>query len=168
MSENKLNPQFLDQAGSCIPNEARFLHVGSVPHGAGMLESSDGNLLYFVPGSRAISTDGGVSWDEYEPVHDTHGNQMGRGISHPLRLKSGGIGGFYDKSDADKEYGLSPWFVRSNDEGKTWSPPVKVGEPYNNAVMHGATVTSTGRIVVSVYKLLGKNGLGEGAGALRR
>ena len=81
---------------------------------------------------------------------------MVRGISQLLRLKTGGIGGFYDKSEPDKQYGLTPWFVRSDDEGKTWSQPVEVGEPYNNSVMHGATVTSTGRIVVSVYKLLGK------------
>ena len=156
MNEDKLNPQFLAQVGSCIPDEARFLHIESVPHGAGLLESSDGNLLCLVPGSRSISRDGGLTWDAYESVHDTHGIQIARGISHLLRLKSGAIGGFYDKSDVDKPYGLSPWFVKSNDEGKTWSPPVKVGEPYNNAVMHGATVTNTGRIVVSVYKLLGK------------
>ena len=60
MSENTLNPQFVAQVGSCIPDEARFLHIESVPHGAGLLESSDGNLLCLVPGSRAISTDDGV------------------------------------------------------------------------------------------------------------
>ena len=156
MSDNKLNPQFLDQVRSCIPDETRFLHIGSIPHGAGMLESSDGKLLRISSRSRSTSTDGGVTWSTPEPVTDLEGNPIVRGISHLLRLKSGEIGGLYDKSEGDKQYGLSPWFVKSDDEGKTWSQPVQVGEPYNNAVMHGATVTSTGRIVVSVYKLLGK------------
>ena len=156
MSDNKLNPQFLDRVRSCIPDETRFLHIGSIPHGAGMLESSDGKLLRISSGSRSTSTDGGVTWSPPEPVTDLEGNPIVRGISHLLRLKSGGIGGLYDKSEPDKQYGLSPWFVKSDDEGKIWSQPVQVGEPYNNAVMHGAIVTSTGRIVVSVYKLLGK------------
>ena len=156
MNEDKLNRQFLNQVRSCIPDEARFAHIGSIPHGAGLLELTDGNLVSISSGSRSISKDGGSTWRAPEPVIDVDGNSMDCAMSHLLRLKSGGIGGFYDRSEVDKPYGLSPWFVKSDDEGKTWSEPVQVGEPFNNAVMHGATVTSTGRIVVSVYKLLGK------------
>ena len=151
-----MNSDFARLVRSCIPEESLFVHISR--NLGGMLKMKDGSLLSVSTSGRSISPDGGKTWTKPEPVRDMEGRQIEVGF-HPclLRLKSGGIGGFYGgKSDSQKKYEMSPWFGRSDDEGKTWSKPIRVGEPYNNAVMHGATVTSTGRIVVPVYKLIGK------------
>jgi len=142
---------------SCIPKESLFLHIGRDL--GGMLELKDGSLMSVSTSGRATSPDGGKTWTEPEPVRDVEERQIEGGF-HPrlVRLKSGAIGGFYGgESNSQKQYGMCPWFGRSDDEGKTWSKPVRVGEPYNNAVMHNGTiVTSRGRIVAPVYKLIGK------------
>lgn len=150
-----MDPNFVSLVRSCTPKESLFLHLGD---GLGsMLELKDGSLLTVTMSGRSTSPDGGRTWSEPEPVRDLEGHELQGKVRHLLRLKSGGIGGFYGgQSDRNQKYGISPWFGRSDDEGKTWSKPVKVGEPYNNAVMHDAIVTSRGRIVVPVYKLLGK------------
>ena len=158
-----MDPDFVDQVRSYVPEEVLFLHAGR--NLGAMIELKDGTLLSVSPAGRSISADGGVTWTEQEPVYDVKGRKLDGWLGHLLRLKSGGIGGFAGdsdpfggESDPTKRYGMSPWFSRSDDEGKTWSGPVRVSEPYNSANMHGAAaLTSTGRIVVSVMDFIGQH-----------
>ena len=158
-----MDPDFVDQVRSYVPEEVLFLHAGR--NLGAMIELTDGTLLSVSPAGRSISADGGVTWTEQEPVYDVKGRKLDGWLGHLLRLKSGGIGGFAGdsdpfggESDPTKRYGMSPWFSRSDDEGKTWSGPVRVSEPYNSANMHGAAaLTSTGRIVVSVMDFIGQH-----------
>ena len=163
-----MEQEFVDQVRSYLPEDVLFLHVGR--NLGGMIELKDGTLMSLSGAGRAISPDGGVTWTEPEPICDEEGRQLEEGLvslfpPHTgwqftgirlLRLKSGGIGGFGGESNNAKPFGLSPWFTRSDDEGKTWSKPVRIAQPHNNAVMHGAAVvTSTGRIVAPVYDFIG-------------
>ena len=164
-----MDQEFVKQIRSYIPEDVLFLHIGL--NLGGMIELKDGTLLSVAGAGRSISRDGGETWTEREPIYDVEGRQLEGGLvslfpPHTgwqfkgirlLRLKSGGIGGFGGGSDQTKPYGTTPWFTRSDDEGKTWSKPVRVAEPYNNGIMHGAAaLTSTGRIVASVYDSIGQ------------
>ncbi|OGG50892.1 MAG: hypothetical protein A3F84_06850 [Candidatus Handelsmanbacteria bacterium RIFCSPLOWO2_12_FULL_64_10] len=136
------------------PEETLFLHFGS--QFGRMIELKDGTLLNILhTQEKRLSSDGGVTWTEPEPLLDAEGNRVGAGNPGPFRLKSGGIGMVYDQSER-AQFERSVWFTRSGDEGRAWSRPVRVSEPYNNVVFYqGAVVASSGRIVVPVYGFIG-------------
>ena len=171
---------------SFIPKECSTVEIGRDTQRAGMIELEDGSLLGISSLGRSVSRDGGKSWTDSEPLLDQRGSPMKGTFSFLLRLKSGGIGGFWrsdrgaeqnkktrptagvagrssellraqSPSEGTEQYEYSLWFARSEDEGKTWTEPVRVSEPYNNTEMHGATVTHTGRVVVCAYSLVGEN-----------
>ena len=146
---------FVSQVRASVPKESLFLHVGRDL--GSMIELKDGSLLRVSPAGRLTSPDGGKTWTAPEPVYDVEGRPIQGGFWNLLRLKSGAMGGFYGgRGNERTKYGMRPWFGRSEDEGKTWKP-IRVGEPYNNSVMHnGGIVTSRGRIVAAVYTLVGK------------
>jgi hypothetical protein len=153
--------EFENRVRECIPGEVLFLDIDTARQPRSMLELTDGRLLGVSPADRSISSDGGKTWSEPEPLFETEGGQMEGAVRHLLQLKSGRIGAFWSLDGADTEtkdqYGYSVWFRKSDDNGKTWSRPVRVSEPYNNAVMHSeAALTASGRIVASVYNLVGK------------
>ena len=147
-------PEFESLVRARIPKESLFLHLGNTL--GSMIELEDGSLLSVSSSGRSISSDGGTTWTAPEPLRDVKGRELPRRPENLVRLKSGGVGGFFHIAGEETKYGLSPWFSRSDDGGKSWSQFVRVGEPYNNAVMHDAIVTSKGRIVLPVYKLVGK------------
>ena len=151
----KIPQDFVQVLRSFLPEEILFLHT-DLPQ-LGLLELEDGSLLGLSSEGRAVSSDGGKTWVRFEPALVVDTPQKGA-IRHLMRLKSGAIGGFYSQGGGAVRYGNSPWFVLSRDEGRTRSKPVRVAEPYNNAVLHGkAIVTSRGRIVAPVYTLVGRN-----------
>ena len=109
---------------------------------------------------RATSDDGGKTWSRPTAIHGVDGQVInGRASYHTiLRLKSGALGGFSSgNAPTSGPYSLNEYFSRSEDEGKTWSRPVRVGRVNQNANMRpgGATVTSSGRVVGTVMDLLG-------------
>ena len=157
MSTAATEAAFARQVRACVPAEILFLHIGGVPCSGGIIALEDGNLLNISGAGRSISSDGGKTWSLPEPVYDAQGRQLEGAIGHLLRLKSGCIGGFYQgDSDSKGQYGMSPYFCRSDDEGRTWSEALRIAGPSTNAVLHGPTVTRSGRIVVPVYVLIGK------------
>jgi hypothetical protein len=150
------------QVRSRTPREALFVHLGKDL--LATIASRDGALLGFPPGHRMVSADGGTTWGAREPVRDADGRPLGDLFRGLVRLKSGALGGFYGGDGEGKsQYTAVTFFVRSEDEGRTWSRPVRIVEPNNNAWMYhnGATVTTSGRIVVSVFNLLGKTSIPE-------
>ena len=123
---------------------------------------NDGRLVY-VMGSGVdktyISQDGGQSWQEQGALHYVDGSEI-KDFHAPnlMRLKSGRIGMVYSASEPDQHWaGLL--FARSDDETKTWSKPIRLSEPHLDhvALEHDAAiVTSSGRMVVPVYRGLGR------------
>lgn len=140
------------------PEGALFVHMSPEYGGFGsMLELEDGSLLNALSTPhKTVSTDGGQTWPPPEPLLDPDGNPVGGGSAGLVRLGSGGIGLVYGQTE-DVMFGHSIWFSRSEDEGQTWSRPIRISEPYNDAYYHNykaAIVTSTGRIVVPTYNAL--------------
>ena len=155
----------------CIPKETLFLHTDTTM--GRMIELKDGRLLNFVGGQigrfkghleKCVSSDGGATWTATEAVLDADGQPIEGAMPVPLRLKSGGLGLAFSINQGEGEgrshYGLYINFTRSDDEGQTWTKPVRVSEPYNNAWMgaYGSpgTVTSNGRIVLPVHTVIGQ------------
>ena len=159
----KTNPEsdFEQKVRASVPDENLFVNFGT--YWNGMIELKNGNLMTISAVGRHTSTDGGKNWDASEPVVGGDGKPIGEAFDQLVRLKSGAIGGFnrgaFSKNQRDEKYGHSAWFRRSDDEGKSWSEAVKMGEPYNNVCLHKEKVpivTERGRIVAPVYTLLGK------------
>ena len=145
----------------CVPSGALWVDIDPDRDPRNLIELNDGSLLGISEASRSVSADGGKTWPEAEPVMDADGGQMEGALRHPVRLKSGRIGAFWSvrtgDAEGEQQYAYSVWFRTSEDEGRTWSKPVRVSEPYNNVVMHNeAAVTTNGRIVISVYNLVGR------------
>ena len=146
---------YIDRVRSFTPAEALFLHVG---RGMGStIELKDGTLMCSTSTGRLVSEDGGKNWSVPAPMKWKDGRLVECAFRHLVRLKSGGIGGFYRPPKVKVErYGTSDWFARSDDEGETWTDPTRVGEPFQNTVLHsGIVVTSDGRIIAPVYTLIG-------------
>ena len=143
---------------AATPHDADYVRIHS--DRVTMIELADGRLLQVSPEGRRLSADGGATWGEPAPMRDAAGQPVERG--HPILLLSGSLGLLYsDSPDRSARYGMDVWFRRSDDEGRTWSEPVEVSEPYNNAWIGAGygppvTVTSAGRIVVAAWAGIGK------------
>ena len=126
------------------------------------LELNDGRLLYVMGDGihmYYLSEDGGQSWQEQGALHFGDGSEI-KDFHAPnlVRLKSGGIGLIYGVSAPD-EHLAGLLFVRSDDDGRTWSMPLRISEPHVDDVTlehDAAIVTGSGRIVVPVYRALGR------------
>ena len=160
-----MESDFEKLARSRLPEEALFIHfdVGAFT-GEGIIELRDGRLLIVAEEHRLVSADGGETWSTYDPLLDEDGNPISFDYLENIdliRLDSGQLGMVYEYHPKKKLInadlrGSSVWFRLSDDEGKTWSKPVRVSEPYNHIwFIHGAIVTSNNRIVVPVYSFIG-------------
>ena len=153
-----MDESFESRVRAATPQDADYLRIHA--DRVLMVELPDGRLMQVSPEGRRHSVDGGVTWGEPEPMRDAAGQPVERG--HPILLPSGGLGLLYsDSRDRRARYGMDVWFRRSDDEGRTWSQPVEVSEPHNNAWIGAGygppvTVTSGGRIVVAAWAGIGK------------
>ena len=96
-----------------------------------------------------ISRDGGYTWeDEHVLVENTAGlNVMAPAIR---RLKDGGLGMIYSHRDSTTE--AHRLFMRSDDEGQTWSTPVKMThDAYKTGCHDRLTVLDSGRLAAPLH-----------------
>ena len=137
---------------------AQTLYKNEFPAMGSFVELKDGRLLYVTNGSY-VSDDGGQSWHDQGPLRFAAGGEMKSFHACSLvRLRSGGLG-LIHVAATDQNAWARMLFVRSDDEGETWSTPVPISEPHLDAVSahHDAsTVTSSGRIVVPAYRHIGR------------
>ncbi len=155
MSDDTTDPT-LGEPVSFIPPETLFRY--HFPSEGSFAELRDGRLLHMAPGVNkfAISDDGGRNWAEHGPFCHVDG-QTNRGFAPSVvRLQSGGLGLMFSDF-ADGEWWARLVFMRSDDEGETWTEPVQISEPHlTPAVLHDAAiVTSSGRIILPVYAAAG-------------
>jgi len=112
--------------------EAEGLSIGTPPpegvtelvgigsgEGTSLVELADGSLLLVEYGQRRISTDGGETWSDAEPLSTA--GMSGTGI---LRLNSGALALSASGSDFSATPPAQMWI--SNDEAETWSDPLPV------------------------------------------
>ena len=160
-----MTKDILERLWRYVPAEADLVYEDSLDH-INMIEGKEDGLIGFIQDGSLISSGDGKTWSEPQPVRRASSSgEEHRGLMHLQRLKSGAIGAFTVpegkgkrwKGEVEGQYGNTLWFTTSQDEGVSWSDPVMLSEPFNNAVMHGATVTHTGRVVVSAYNLVGEH-----------
>ncbi len=111
------------------PPEGVVELVGVAGSGSALVELKDGSVMLVQGGSYRISTDGGLTWGDSQPLGE---GVSGHGI---IRLQSGALA-----LSGDHEMRLS------HDEGKTWGPalPFKWGPHYPDNMIQ----LSTGRLVL--------------------
>ncbi len=97
-----------------------------------------------------LSVDGGLTWNSrYVVVENTAGlNVMSPAIR---RLADGSLGMVYSYRNSTTD--ASRLFVRSDDEGRTWSVPVRLPqeEPYTTGCHDRLTVLDGGRLVAPLH-----------------
>ena len=97
-----------------------------------------------------VSSDRGETWGaQWTAIHNTAGlNVMSPAVR---RLADGALGMVYSHREATSD--ASRLFVRSDDEGRTWSPPVRLPqeEPYTTGCHDRLTVLENGRLVAPLH-----------------
>ncbi len=105
----------------------------------GIVELKDGSLMLAEGGNYRISTDGGKTWGEPQPLNC----EVGAG--GVIRLQSGALGLYGG--------GKGGWFFSSSqDDGQTWTPPVSIGTyPDFYAMYHSMIQLKSGRLLLVGY-----------------
>lgn len=150
-----MNDEFASRVALTLPDETLFLHTYTGT--PSIKELPDGRLLSIMNGlEKQVSVDGGETWSESRALTDRSGNQIDGNSPNLLTLNSGDLGLIYFFA-ARPDEARPVWFIRSMDEGASWSDPVRVSEPnVKTAIWNDAAiVTSTGRIVLPVYYFVG-------------
>lgn len=96
-----------------------------------------------------ISKDGGHTWqDEYTLIENTAGlNVMSPALA---RLKDGSLGMVYSHRESKKEAHRA--FVRSIDEGQTWSDPIRMTDgAYKTGCHDRFIVLESGRLIAPLH-----------------
>ncbi len=126
------------------------------PDFVGPIKLKDGKFLAVGRGSKCyLSSDGGKTWNIAGNFANIKKAPISRRPTKPqslIRLKSGAIAiNFWVKlKEWDQALGRqSCYFVKSTDEGKTWSAPVRVSWPHTPAYSTWMIQTKTGRLVIS-------------------
>jgi len=146
------------------PEEAIAIHETKYFHSSTFVELEGGRILHAAGTTFTTSDDGGVTWSEPFSCRDRSGERVGGSGTSLVKLSGKGIGLAAMRKDSDA---VSPEesrrsthmvFWRSEDEGKTWEPPVRVTPPgigtyaYQDVLLR----TSSGRIILPVYISLGQ------------
>ena len=90
-----IDPRFVSLVRARVPEENLFLPLGKTL--GSMIEMKDGNLLSVSFAGRCISSDGGESWSEPEALRHVGGQKVRGGLKYLIRLKSGGLGAFFER-----------------------------------------------------------------------
>ena len=151
-----MNDDFSKRVALTLPDQTLFLHTFT--GAASIKELKNGRLLNIMNGlEKQVSEDGGDTWSEPEALTDSSGKQVLGNSANLVVMKSGALGVLYSFTP-EAEKGRPIWFIRSENEGQSWSDPVRVSEPIVKAAAWNDTaiVTSTGRIVLPVYYFVGQ------------
>ena len=115
------------------------LQIKGISAGGGIVELRDGSWLLAQSECRRVSTDGGRSWGEAQPLN------CAIAAGGLIRLQSGALA-IYGSRDGSR------YFASSMDEGETWSEPVLITDyPGFCPMFHSMIQLAAGRILVAGY-----------------
>ncbi len=110
-----------------------------IGNSGGIVELADGSLMLAQGSSYRLSTDGGRTWGETQPLNAP------MGASGLIRLNNGDIA-IYGK------HGSNWCFSSSSDEGKTWTEPTVIcAQSVCNPMFHSMIQLTTGRLLLTGY-----------------
>ena len=115
------------------------VELTGLPTRGGIVERKDGSLMLAGGESYRLSTDGGCTWGDEQPL------DCPVPVGGVIRLESGALGAYGTKDD-------SRCFASSVDEGKTWSAPSRVC-PAGDGIplMHSMIQLASGRLLFAMY-----------------
>ena len=152
------------------PEEALAIHDMQCGHGSTFVGLEGGRILLSA-GVFRVSDDGGITWGEWYQGNDQNGESVtGQCL---VNLAGGAIGltGRRRRPGSSNPHNKELAFRRSEDEGKTWSPPVVMNQGLLLAYAHQDTMirTESGRLVQPVGFSIGQGTFHqEGAPLCRR
>ena len=117
-----------------LPDLALAIHDTTFFHTSTFVELSDGRVLHVAGGSKTISEDRGLTWSEAESLIDVNGNRVGGAETSLVKLSEKnaiGLAARNPDEPADNSWPAPPGsirfdFWRSDDNGLTWQPPVRM------------------------------------------
>ena len=128
-------------------------------HDSTFVEISNGRILHCSGKRFSTSDDGGITWSAPFTKTDKNGGPVGGGGTSLVKLDGKGVGlaafrrGVPDHPDWAEQFTYMVYW-RSDDEGETWEPPVRMSPPAFSQVVAYQDVfirTHTGRIMIPLY-----------------
>ena len=150
----------MDHVPMTRPEELLALHEMSNGHSTGWVELDDGRILMMARANKfRISEDGGITWSEPFTARDEDGQEVIGGTPSLVRLSSGALGltngiRISDPKLRRSEAGMS--FQQSDDDGRTWTRPVRINRRLGANSMDTLVKTSSGRLIQPMYGWCGQ------------
>ena len=149
-----------------LPELALAIHETTFFHSSTFAVLEDGRIIHAAGTRYNFSNDGGISWSETEKMVDTDGNPVGGSETSLVKLSGTNSVGLAARFNAEPEksayamprvdYHFKYW--RSDDAGKTWTPPVRMTAPGTNTAGYQDSFlrASNGRILLPVFVIMGQ------------
>ena len=142
------------------PEEALAIHDQRYGHSVTFVGLEGGRILLYGSSEFRISSDGGLTWGEPFPARDENGESMPGHCACLVNLSGGAIGlaTMRPKAALDSRGKTEMVFRTSEDEGKTWSPPVVMNQCLlpAHALQDTMIRTASGRIILPAYFVIGQ------------
>ena len=145
-----------------LPELAIAIQAHPFSHTTTFLQLDDGRLLHASFRAFNYSSDGGLTWTEPQIMKDVNGNDVGGSCTSLVKLSGKnqiGLAGQTEPKPGQPMWeGRQMLFWRSDDNGKTWQPPVEISAPhlFMQALQDVLLRTSSGRIVLPCFTCLGQ------------
>ncbi len=146
--------------------EVLAVHLTDFYHSSTFVELEGGRILQAANLRFSTSDDGGLTWSPPYQMKDTNGDPVGGGGTSLVRLSGRGIGLACYRFDPQQKFGPAGGarpgahcvFWRSEDQGRTWLPPVRITSPESGtACLQDVMLrTSSGRIILPVDNYIGQ------------
>lgn len=148
------------------PEEVLATHLTDFYHSSTFVELAGGRILQAANSRFSTSDDGGITWSVPYTCKDTNGDPVGGGGTSLVKLSGRSIGLACYRFDPTHKFGTAGGarpgahcvFWRSDDEGKTWLPPVRITSPESGtACLQDVFLrTASGRIILPVDNYIGQ------------
>ena len=143
-------------------------HETECGHSSTFVELDDDRILHVAGFWKNQSEDGGLTWSKLVPdkMVDINGKEVGGAECSLVRLSEKnaiGLSARVQDDPTDTTWPLPPKgfqfkFWRSNDNGQTWQPPIRMSAPGTSTAGYQDTFlrTQSGRIILPVFHCLGQ------------
>ena len=152
-----------------LPQLVLAEHDTPFGHQSTFVELDDGRYFHMAGRTSNYTEDGGLTWSQPQGNRDTNGEYIGGAETSLVKLSDKNAIGLAARMTGEPGVrGEAVWplpprdlyfqFWRSNDNGQTWQPPVRITAPGTATAGYQDTFlrTGSGRIVLPVFHSLGQ------------